>query len=133
MAYLVVDTSALLAVLLNEPARSALISSTRGYDLVGAPTLPWEVGNALVAGYRRGRLSVAQVRQAWAGYEAVPVRLAEIAPQRALEIALETGLYAYDAYVLETARAERLPLLTLDRALERAAHRLGLRTRKAEE
>jgi predicted nucleic acid-binding protein len=70
------------------------------------------------------------VRQAWAGYEAVPVRLAEIGAEGALEIALETGLYAYDAYVLETARAERLPLLTLDRALERAAHRLGLRIRE---
>lgn len=127
------DTSALLAVLLNEPARPTLISATEGYDLVGAPTLPWEVGNALVAGFRRGRLSVSQVRRAWASYEAVPVRLAEISAEQALEIALETGLYAYDAYVLETARAERLPLLTLDHALERAARRLGLRIREVEE
>lgn len=133
MAYLVMDTSALLAVLLNEPARPTLISATEGYDLVGAPTLPWEVGNALVAGFRRGRLSVSQVRRAWASYEAVPVRLAEISAEQALEIALETGLYAYDAYVLETARAERLPLLTLDHALERAARRLGLRIREVEE
>jgi predicted nucleic acid-binding protein len=64
--YLVMDTSALLAVLLNEPARRALIRSTEGHDLVGAPTLPWEVGNALVAAFRRRRLSVSQVRQAWA-------------------------------------------------------------------
>jgi predicted nucleic acid-binding protein len=133
MAGLVMDTSAVLAVLLNEPARPALINATQGYDLVGAPTLPWEVGNALVAGFRRSRLSPSQVRQAWAGYQAVPVRLTEIAAERALEIALETGLYAYDAYVLETARAERLPLLTLDRALEQAAHRLGLRIREVEE
>jgi predicted nucleic acid-binding protein len=133
MARLVVDTSAVLAVLLNEPGRPALISATEQCDLVGAPTLPWEVGNALVAGFRRGRLSVSQVRQAWASYEAVPVRLAEIDGGRALEIALETSLYAYDAYVLETARAERLPLLTLDRALEGAAHRLGLTIREAGE
>ncbi len=133
MAYLVIDTSALLAVLLNEPARPALISATDGYGLVGAPTLPWEVGNALVAGFRRKRLSASQVREAWASYQTVPVRLAEINAEHALEIALEAGLYAYDAYVLETASAERLPLLTLDRGLERTAHRLGLKMREFEE
>lgn len=133
MASLVIDTSALLAVLLNEPTRPALISATEGYGLVGAPTLPWEVGNALVAGFRRNRLSASQVRRAWASYQTVPVRLVEIDAKHALEIALEAGLYAYDAYVLETARAERLPLLTLDRDLERAAHQLGLRMREFEE
>jgi len=126
MAHLVIDTSALLAVLLNEPTRSALISATQGYGLVGAPSLPWEVANALVAGVRRRRLSAAAVRQAWASYQTVPVRLAEIDAGHALEIALELGLYAYHAYVLETARAERLPLLTLDGRLARAADRLAL-------
>ncbi len=80
-----------------------------------------------MAGVRRRRLSAAAVRQAWASYQQVPVRLAEIDTGRALEIALERGLYAYDAYVLETSRAERLPLLTLDGGLARAAQRLGLR------
>ncbi len=108
-ASLVIDTSAVLAVLLNEPTRSALISATDGYGLVGAPSLPWEVGNALVAGARRRRLSAAAVRQAWASYQTVPVRLAEIDAGRALQIGVELGLYAYDAYVLETARAERFP------------------------
>jgi len=99
----------------------------RTIGLVGAPSLPWEVGNALVAGVRRRRLSAAAVRQAWVSYQSVPVRLAEIDPGHALEIAVELGLYAYEAYVLEAARAERLPLLTLDGGLVRAAHRLGLR------
>jgi predicted nucleic acid-binding protein len=53
--------------------------------------------------------------------------LAEIDVGRALEIAMGLGLYAYDAYVLETARAERLPVLTLDSGLTRAAQQLGLR------
>ncbi len=132
VASLVIDTSALLAVLLNEPARPALISATERYALVGAPTLPWELGNALVAGVRRKRLSAAHVRQAWASYQAVPVRLAHIDAGRALDLALEVGLYAYDGYVLETARAERLPLLTLDLGLARAARRLGLIMKEVE-
>lgn len=127
MPYLVVDTSAVLAVLLDEATRPALISATKGHGLVGAPSLPWEVGNALMAGVRRRRLAAEAVRRAWTSYQIVPVRLADIDGGRALEIAVELGLYAYDAYVLETARAERLPLLTLDGALTRAAQRLGVR------
>jgi predicted nucleic acid-binding protein len=127
MAFMVIDTSAVLGVLLEEPSRAALIKATKGYGLVGAPSLPWEVGNALMAGVRRRRLSAEAVRQAWASYQVVPVRLAEIDVGRALEIAMGLGLYAYDAYVLETARAERLPVLTLDSGLTRAAQQLGLR------
>lgn len=131
MLSLVIDTSALLAVLLNEPSRPALIKATQGYTLVGAPSLPWEIGNALVAGVRRKRLSAVNVRQAWKSYQAVPIRLAEIDPGLALGLALQAGLYAYDGYVLETARAEGLPLLTLDRQMARAAKRLGLRTKES--
>ena len=127
MAFLVIDTSAVLAVLLAEPSRSALIRVTEGYGLVGAPSLPWEVGNALIAGVRRRRLSAPAVREAWASYQQVPVRLAEIEAGHALEIAMELALYAYDGYVLETARSERLPLLTLDRGLARAAEHMDLK------
>lgn len=125
-----VDTSALLAVLLNEPERQALINATAGCGLVGAPSLPWEIGNALVAAARRKRLSAPEVRQAWASYQSVPVRLTRIDVGRAVNLALEAGLYAYDGYVLESARAERLPLLTLDLQLTKAAQRLGLKLKE---
>ena len=124
---LVIDTSAVLAVLLDEPTRPVLITATEACGLVGAPSLPCEVGNALVAGFRRRRLAAEAVLGAWSSYQKVRVRLADIDVRNALEIAVELGLYAYDAYVLETARAERLPLLTLDGGLARAADRLGLK------
>jgi len=129
---LVIDTSAVLAVLLAEPARPALIAATEGCSLVGAPSLPSEVGNALIAAFRRRRLSGEAVLGAWTSYQKVRVRLAEIDVPNALEIAVELGLYAYDAYVLETARAQRLALLTLDGALARAAGRLGIRLLEVE-
>jgi predicted nucleic acid-binding protein len=124
---LVIDTSALLAVLLNETARPSILRATKGCSLVAAPSLPWETGNALMAGVRRHRLSPAAVRQAWTSFCSVPLRLAAIDAALALEIAVELGLYAYDAYVLETARIERLPLLTLDGGMALAARKLGLR------
>jgi len=121
------QAAALLAVLLNEPDRGALIDATQGHGLVAAPSLPWEVGNALVAGVRRRRTSPAALLEAWTSYREVPVRLAEIVVERGLEIAAQFHVCAYDAYVLEAARAARLPLLTLDRGLARVARRLGLK------
>jgi predicted nucleic acid-binding protein len=56
----------------------------------------------------------------------VPVRLVEVDVTAAPATALRRGLYAYDAYVLEAARAQRAPLLTLHKALARSAAAEGL-------
>lgn len=122
----VIDTSALLAVLLEEPERPALIAATAGAVLMAPSSLPWEVGNALVAAVRRRRLTPAEANRAWVACEAVPLRLAEVDIGRAVATALHLGLYAYDAYMLELARQRGLPLLTLDQRLAAAAVANGL-------
>ena len=121
-----IDTSALLAVLLGEPSRPGILSATENTRLASAPSLPWEVGNALVAGVRRRRLTPAQVQDAWSSYRLVPIRLVQIDVARALALATSLRVYAYDAYVLETARLERTALLTLDRGMAQAAQRMEL-------
>ena len=123
---LVVDTSVLLAVLLDEPERPTLIARTQGAVLLAPGSVPWEVGNALIAGFRRMRLNTRQVRDAWTSFERIPLRLLPIAVGKALELAEQLGLHAYDAYVLEAVRAHRVPLLATDRRLRAAAIRLGL-------
>jgi predicted nucleic acid-binding protein len=125
-AELVIDTSALLAVLLDEPERPALVARTQGAALLAPGSVPWEVGNALIAGFRRRRLNPTQVQDAWASFERIPLRLLPVAVRKALELAEELGLYAYDAYILEAARAHRVPLLATDKRLQTAAARLGL-------
>lgn len=121
-----VDTSAVLAVLVREPSRDALIALTEGRSLVAAPSLPWEVGNALIAGLRRRKLTGTAVSRAWSSYAQIPVRLLQIDVPAALELAIELNLYAYDGYVLQAARTARAPLLTLDAALGRSARSIGL-------
>ena len=61
-----------------------------------------------------------------AAYAAIPVRFLEVDLGMAMELADEFGLYAYDAYLLAAARAQRAPLLTLDHALLRAARDAGV-------
>lgn len=121
-----VDTSALLAVLLDEPERPTLIARTQGAVLLAPGSVPWEVGNALIAGFRRMRLNTRQVRDAWASFDRIPLRLLPIAVGKALELAEQLGLHAYDVYILEAVRAHRAPLLATDRRLRAVAVRLGL-------
>ncbi len=122
----VIDTAALLAVLLEEPERPALLAATTGAVLLAPASLPWEVGNALVAAVRRRRLTAAQAITAWAAYQTVPIRLVEVDVGRAITVAIERGLYAYDAYMLELARSRGLPLLTLDVKLSDVARLAGI-------
>lgn len=123
---MVIDTAALLAVLLEEPERPALVAATTGAVLLAPASLPWEVGNALVAAVRRRRLTAAEAQAGWAAYEAIPLRLVEVDIGRAVALATERGLYAYDAYMLELARNRDLPLLTLDARLCEAARLAGV-------
>jgi predicted nucleic acid-binding protein len=123
---LVVDASAVMAVLLEEPERGALIAATQGRELVAPPSLPWEIGNGLVAVVRRKRLSQAEALSAWTAWGEVRLRLIEVDVSRALALAFEHDLYAYDAYLLALAEQRRIPLLTLDRTLQRAARDAGV-------
>jgi len=122
----VIDASAILAVLLREPQRDALIAATASTALITPGSTPWEIGNALVAGWRRKRLSSEQIEAAWNSFQAIALRFVEVDVQQSLRLAIQHGLYAYDAYVLESARVRRIALLTLDRGLARAAADAGV-------
>jgi predicted nucleic acid-binding protein len=123
---IVIDTAAILAVVLEEPERPALIAATAGTVLFAPASLPWEVGNALVAGVRRRRLSAPEAEAGWASYQKVAIRLVEVDIGRAIALANEHGIYAYDGYMLELARSRGLPLLTLDARLSAVALAAGI-------
>lgn len=122
----VIDTTALIAVLVGEAGRNALIAVTVGVELLAPASVHWEVGNALSALLKRKRVTLAQAQRALAAYAAIPIRFLEVDLVVALEIAAEQNLYAYDAYLLTCALAQRAPLLTLDHGLQRAATAAGV-------
>jgi predicted nucleic acid-binding protein len=123
---LTVDTSAVLAVVLNEPTRGRLLEATRGAELRSPASLPWEVGNACSALIKRGRLDADRAAAAIASFQQIPIQLVQVELDEAVRLAAETNLYAYDAYMLVCARRARTPLLTLDAALGRAAKKIGV-------
>jgi predicted nucleic acid-binding protein len=64
----VVDPSVIIAALVKEPQRRALIGVTQGAHLLAPPSAPWEAGSALSAMIRRKRLTVAEALKAVAAY-----------------------------------------------------------------
>ncbi|HSW30371.1 MAG TPA: type II toxin-antitoxin system VapC family toxin [Longimicrobiales bacterium] len=127
-----VDTSAIMAVILNEATKPALLRATAGADLRSAPSLPWEVGNALTALFKRGRIALDQAHKAVESFEAIPVQLAEVDIGEAVRLSHEHGIYAYDAYMLECARRYGTPLLSLDGQQYEIARKLGIEVLEVE-
>jgi predicted nucleic acid-binding protein len=117
----VIDASALMAVLLGESNRDVIVQTTRGIEMVSSACLPWEMGNALSALMKRKRLGLREATRIYAEFGTISIRFIDANFNEALAIADACGLYAYDAYYLDCARRLRLPLLTLDASMRVAA------------
>ncbi len=123
---LTIDTSALLAVLLNEEHRSDIIAITRGHDLQAPATLDAEVGNALSAMFKRNRITLESAQKVVEHFETIPIRRTKIRIKKAVDLAYKYEIYAYDAYVLECASQYQTPLLSLDTQLKDVAKKLNI-------
>jgi predicted nucleic acid-binding protein len=123
---IVADASAFLAVVLNEAARDSIIRSTAGRGIVAPEILPYEVGNALVVVRKKGRLTDREVLQAFDRAQQISVTLLPVTIPSAVKLAMQFGIYAYDAYYLQCCIENRLPLLSLDARMCEVAKRLRI-------
>jgi predicted nucleic acid-binding protein len=121
-----IDTSALIAVCMDEPIRAELIAKTLGAQLIAPESVHWEIGNAMSAMLKRKRIHLAQAQQGIDLYKQIPIRLVSVDLKETLEYVERFGLYAYDAYLLACAAKQHTPLLTLDQGLKQAAQQLGI-------
>ena len=123
---IVIDTSAILAVVTYETHRERLIEVTVGGDLMAPQSVHWEIGNALSAMLKRDRVTLQQALDAFHAYERIPIRYVDVEITEALTIADRWDLYACDAYLLRCAEKYHAPLLSLDKGLLRVATRMGI-------
>lgn len=123
-----IDTSAILAVCTNEGLKARMVELTVGARLLAPVSVHSEVGNALSAMLKRERITLAQALACLDAYKQIPVKWLDVDLPSALNLAHQLNLYAYDAYLLACAQSSRSPLLTLDKALIRAAREVGVQT-----
>ena len=118
---IVVDANVLIACALNEPERDRLLAITSGQTLVAPESLPFELGNAFSAMFKRRKLEVDEALAAFELCKSIRVVLQPVDVAAAIRLSARLGIYAYDAYVLECAMTSGGRLLTLDGGLRTAA------------
>lgn len=131
---IVVDASAVNAMLLRESSGEAVLDALEEEDMLLAPALVlYEVGNALAVAVRRGRLTSDEAILCSEKAATLPWVLethAGVARTRAvLGLALESELTVYDASFIELAKLRGCALVTVDREMRRAAERAGVEVR----
>ncbi len=124
---IVADASTFLAVVLNESDRDWIIQKTIGKGIVSPEVLPYEIGNALIAVKRKGRLNDREALRAFDLYQRIAVRLVLVKIHDAMKIALRFNIYAYDAYYLQCCIENKLPLISLDDRMCDIAGNLGIK------
>lgn len=130
---IVVDTSCVLAVAMNEVNAAAILRMTVGTELFAPTTLPVELCNALSKMIRRKRLQLAEAVAVMETVDRMSIELVDVSMVRSLTIAAKLGIYAYDAYVIQCAENVSCPVLTLDSGLANAVKTAGLAVLEVEQ
>ena len=123
---IVTDTSALIAVIMNEPEKRTIISVTAGNTLVCPKSIRWEIGNAFSAMFKRNRIDLHLAQKALSVFEVIPIRYLDVDFSHSLKIAHDKQIYAYDAYFLDCAIRYKFPMITLDNRLKAKAKQIGI-------
>lgn len=121
-----IDTSALLAVIVNESSKTRIIELTQNCDLLCPTSVYWEIGNAFSAMLKRGRMSKSLALEGIEAFQQIPIRFIEVDLRASTQLAAQFSIYAYDAYLLQCALQTRTKLLSLDQGLIRVAKQCGL-------
>jgi predicted nucleic acid-binding protein len=101
-----------------------------GAEVIAPAIWPFEVANALLAGEKRKRITVAQAASILLRIADLPITVDPVktdhAFQQILPLARQVQLTEYDAAYLELALRLSLPLATLDVPLQKAAKVVGI-------
>jgi predicted nucleic acid-binding protein len=124
---IVADASTFLAVVLNESDRDWIIKKTLEDKIISPEILPYEIGNALIAVRKKGRLNDREVIKAYDISQRIAVKLVPVKIHDALKIATRFNVYAYDAYYLQCCIENKLPLISLDDRMCNVARNLNIK------
>ena len=123
---IVVDTSAIIAVIAGEPEKAKLIELTKDATIVAPPSIDWEIGNAFSAMLKRSRINLEQAIESIEVYQEIVLDIVDIDLKEAVRLAGKFNIYAYDAYILQCAIEHKLPLISLDKRLIDVAKKEGI-------
>lgn len=121
----VVDASAIAALLFGEAESEAVRRRLRGHALHAPSLIDYELANVAWKKLRGAAANAEATFAALAVARRLNVHLSQPDPVQVLALAAATAVTPYDASYLWLARTMGLPLVTLDQRLARAAERTG--------
>jgi predicted nucleic acid-binding protein len=121
-----IDTSAVIAVIANEPQKNEIVRLTEGVKLYAPASVHWEIGNAFSAMLKRNRINIIQAQSCIRAYRKIPIKFVDVHLEQTLKIVDQLKIYAYDAYFIQCAQQSKSTLLTLDNGLIYAAKSVGI-------
>jgi predicted nucleic acid-binding protein len=121
-----IDTSALIAVIANEPQKNRIVKLTEGVSLLAPAAVHWEIGNTFSAMLKRDRINIIQAQACIQVYRKIPIKFVDVNLDKTLKIIDQLKIYAYDAYLIQCAHQSKTALLTLDNGLYQAAKSVGI-------
>lgn len=116
---LVVDASAVAAVLFQEPDGATIEAHTEGETLIAPHLIDYELANICWKRIRREPLAGPGLLTMLSGLTSLDIRRVEVPAVEVATLAVQTGLTAYDASYLWLAMSRDLELVTLDSQLAR--------------
>jgi len=120
------DACAIMAVIIKEPERDLVIQLTQNAVMVSPDMVSYEIANALTKMIKKKIIEKERMINAFNFFKRIPIKKIEIDIEKALEIAWDYKIYAYDACYLESAKRLNLPLLTFDGNMIKVGKELGI-------
>lgn len=116
---LVVDASAVAAMLFEEPEAETIRAHIRDESVIAPQLIDYELANICWKRVRRHPATQAESLAMLATVALVSMTRVVVPPSEAARLAIRTGLTAYDAAYLWLAWSRDAELITLDRRLAR--------------
>src|SRR5215510_9671729 len=123
---IVVDASAIMAIIVKEPERDLVIELTKNAVIFSPEIITFEIVNALSKMMKKNVIEKERMLNAFEYFTKIPMQKLEIDYKKALEIAWDYKIYAYDACYLEVAKRLKLHLLTFDGNMINVGKGLGI-------
>ena len=124
---ILLDASAIIAVIADEPDAQIVINCTQNATIVSPSIISFEIANALTRMMKKNIISSKeQILDLIKNFKKIPIKTIDIDLEKALEIAWDYKIYAYDAFYLEAAKRLKLPLITFDNNMRKIGNGLGL-------
>jgi predicted nucleic acid-binding protein len=116
---LVVDASAIAAVLFAEPEGETIRAHVRDESLLAPQLIDYELANICWKRIRRQPGTQVEMLSMLTGVDSLAIKRVMVPASEVVELAVRTGLTAYDASYLWLAMSRDLELVTLDHQLAR--------------